>query len=166
MNQIPQPQTEKKVYSLDGAVGTELEKRGANMDAKVWCGLSGKFNQDILSEIHQDYIYSGAEIIIANTFSTSKLMLENLDMTDSEIEEINIKTIQVAKESAIKAGNKLVVVAGSLSTLIPFRHGQKVLQGSTPSDINEDRFNASIDQMIGFFEMQKVDVVMQVSFFY
>lgn len=93
------------------------------MDAKVWCGLSGKFNQDILSEIHQDYIYSGAEIIIANTFSTSKLMLENLDMTDSEIEEINIKTIQVAKESAIKAGNKLVVVAGSLSTLIPFRHG-------------------------------------------
>ncbi len=52
---------------LDGGVGTELQKRGIEMDGS-WCGTAS-LNTEILKQIHMDYINAGAEIITANTYS-------------------------------------------------------------------------------------------------
>ena len=65
---------------LDGGVGTELEKRGVEMDAS-WCG-SASMNTDVLKKIHLDYINSGAEVITANTYASSRLMLDAAGLGD------------------------------------------------------------------------------------
>lgn len=46
---------------LDGATGTELERRGARMHEAVWCAMATLSHGDPLREIHADYIFAGAE---------------------------------------------------------------------------------------------------------
>jgi S-methylmethionine-dependent homocysteine/selenocysteine methylase len=64
-----------KLTILDGGVGTELQKRGVAMAPGAWCGSVSLGNQALLEKIHLDYIHAGAEIITANTFASSRIML-------------------------------------------------------------------------------------------
>ena len=45
-----------KIVILDGANGSELEKRGAQMDKAGWCGPASITHPKILESIHKDYI--------------------------------------------------------------------------------------------------------------
>jgi S-methylmethionine-dependent homocysteine/selenocysteine methylase len=72
---------------LDGATGTELEKRGVVMDPAAWCGPATLGNDTILTGIHADYIAAGADVITANTYAASRLMLTGAGYGD-RVEEI------------------------------------------------------------------------------
>jgi homocysteine S-methyltransferase len=112
-----------RVALLDGATGTELERRGAEMDPHSWCGAASKDNAALLTEIHSDYIDAGARIITANTFASSRLMLSGAGLGD-RVAEIN--TIAVEAALAARDGQALVsevVVAGSLSHMVPVSEG-------------------------------------------
>ena len=50
---------------LDGAIGTELQKRGIVMDGS-WCGTAS-LQDNILKQIHIDYIHSGSQICLLYT---------------------------------------------------------------------------------------------------
>ncbi len=57
---------DSKPILMDGAMGTELMKRGIKLD-----GASCKINlthPEIVSQIHQDYIDAGSKILFTNTF--------------------------------------------------------------------------------------------------
>ena len=111
-----------KTAILDGGVGTELERRGVQMDAS-WCG-SASLNNKILTEIHLDYIKAGAEIITTNTYASSRLMLNAAGLGDS-FSEINTKAIQAAKDARITAGQNDILIAGSVSHRFPIADGDK-----------------------------------------
>ena len=49
---------------LDGAMGTELQKRGHRLDP----ALHNLSSPDSIIEIHRDYLKAGADILTANTF--------------------------------------------------------------------------------------------------
>ena len=48
-----------EVLLLDGAISTEIEKRGVPMDQLVWSGLGSKIGSETLLEVHKDYIRAG-----------------------------------------------------------------------------------------------------------
>ena len=56
---------DNKFVILDGANGSELEKRGAKMDRAGWCGPASLESPEILTQIHKDYIEAGADIILS-----------------------------------------------------------------------------------------------------
>lgn len=64
-----------KAVIIDGATGTELEKRGVPMDGQLWNALASATHPDVLSAVHADYLEAGARIIITNTFATARFML-------------------------------------------------------------------------------------------
>ena len=73
-------ETERRLHSggiviLDGGTGTELERRGVPMDAEAWGGPATLEHTGMFEAVHQDYIAAGAEIITANTYASSRLML-------------------------------------------------------------------------------------------
>ena len=41
---------------LDGATGSELERRGVPMDKNAWCSPSVTTHSEVLKSIHKDYI--------------------------------------------------------------------------------------------------------------
>ena len=104
----------KKTIILDGGMGAELEKNGAKMDEKMWCGKCSVDHPELVRKIHEDYINAGADVITTNTYSTTPISMRQYGYEDS-IEKFNKKSVQVAKE-AIKNSSKDVALAGSVST--------------------------------------------------
>jgi len=58
---------------LDGATGTELAARGVNTGTPLFsaAALLNQRGQEILLDLHRDYVRAGAQVITANTFRTN-----------------------------------------------------------------------------------------------
>ena len=138
---------EGDVVILDGPTGTELERRGAPMDPAAWCGPATLSNDRLLVDIHRDYIEAGAEVITANTFASSRLMLGAAGMADKS-EEIVSRAVAAARD-ARDAGRRDVVVAGSLSHMVPMAHGSDAVDPTQlPSEAQmSDAFHALAFQL-------------------
>jgi homocysteine S-methyltransferase len=107
-----------EVILLDGGTGSELEKRGAAMDPEAWCGPATLASATILEDIHRDYLAAGADIITANTYASSRLMLEPAGYGD-RVEEINRTAVNVARRARAASQRDDVLIAGSLSHMCP-----------------------------------------------
>lgn len=105
---------------LDGAMGTELQARGVPMDGLAWSGAAALTHPDTCRKIHADYIRAGADIIIANTFSSGRHMLEPAGYGD-QVAEINRQAVAMALQARDKAADHPVAVAGSLCEWVPAR---------------------------------------------
>ena len=110
---------EGDILVLDGATGTELEKRGAPMSAGAWCALATEYAPQTLLEIHEDYIRSGADIVTANTFSNARHMLEQEGAGD-RVGHLTRQAVEIAQRARDRAsGGRDVAVALSLSHQMP-----------------------------------------------
>jgi len=107
---------------LDGGTGTELERRGVPMNPKAWCGPASMEHRETLEQVHLDYIAVGAEVITANTFASSRLMLEPAGLGD-RVAELNQTAVEAALRARERSGNADIVVAGSLSHMAPLIPG-------------------------------------------
>lgn len=131
------------IIVLDGATGTELQRRGAPMDAAAWCGPTTLENDHILTAIHRDYIEAGSDVVTANTFAASKIMLKAAGLADRS-DEIITRAVEAALKARTLTGKADVVVAGSLSHMVPVAEGTaKVDPSKIPSEAEiSDAFHA------------------------
>ena len=129
---------------LDGATGTELQRRGAAMDAASWCAPATLVHDRLLQEIHADYIRAGARIVTANTFSASPMMLRPSGFAERSFEIIE-RAVGAARAARDRTpGGKDVVLAGSLSHMVPVAQGTAVVEPGkmpAPAEIS-DSFHA------------------------
>ncbi|NNC66124.1 MAG: homocysteine S-methyltransferase family protein, partial [Gammaproteobacteria bacterium] len=130
-----------EVVLLDGGTGSELERRGAAMDSEAWCGPATLRNVDILEGIHRDYIAAGADIITANTYASSRLMLEPAGYAD-RFEEINRTAVAAAHRARETSERDDVLVAGSLSHMCPMTAGshRPDLDREPPAEVMREAF--------------------------
>ena len=133
---IKQRLADGDIIVLDGATGTELERRGAPMDPAAWCGPATLENDHILTAIHSDYIRAGSDIITANTYAASRLMLKDAGLADRS-EEIIERAVEAALRARQETGAKEVVVAGSLSHMVPMSAGTAVIDPAKIPSTNE-----------------------------
>lgn len=110
------------VVILDGGTGTELERRGVPMDSEAWCGVAALENVEALEEIHRDYIAVGADVITANTYASSRLLLNEAGVAD-QFEVINRSAVGAAMRARTAAGQPDILVAGSISHRSPMEVG-------------------------------------------
>jgi S-methylmethionine-dependent homocysteine/selenocysteine methylase len=87
-----------EVVILDGAMGTELERRGVPMDDVAWDAAALATHPDLVREVHEDYIEAGAEVIITNTFATARHVLEPAGM-GGQFRALNMRAVTLAKEA-------------------------------------------------------------------
>jgi S-methylmethionine-dependent homocysteine/selenocysteine methylase len=97
---------------LDGAMGTELERRGVPMDAAAWCGLANLTSIDQVRAIHDENIAAGADVIITNTFMSGPGPMDRAGAGDRFAEGIR-EAARVAGEAAAGAGRP-IAIAGSV----------------------------------------------------
>lgn len=95
-----------KVLILDGATGTELQKRGMPAGAcpEKWCIK----NPDITTSIHSEYCQAGADIIYSCTFGANRIKLSQYGIKN--VIEINKTLVRLAK----KAAHPSALVAGDI----------------------------------------------------
>jgi homocysteine S-methyltransferase len=108
---------EGEVIIIDGATGTELEARGVPMNKVAWSGAAIFEHGAVLRQIHEDYIRAGADVIITNTFSTARHLLEPAGYGDKVV-EANRRAVEIAKEARDRAADRPVAIAGSISHFV------------------------------------------------
>jgi homocysteine S-methyltransferase len=84
---------------LDGATGTELARRGIDVDVPVWSAGALVTAPDLVREVHADYIAAGAELITANTFRTHARNLSRAGLA-SRAAELTSLAVSLAREAA------------------------------------------------------------------
>jgi homocysteine S-methyltransferase len=99
---------------IDGATGTEIERRGVPQLENAWNGGGALSRPDILRAVHEDYLRLGAEIIISNTFATHYYALQDAGEAE-RFEEYNRRGVELAIEARENAQKPNALVAGGIS---------------------------------------------------
>jgi S-methylmethionine-dependent homocysteine/selenocysteine methylase len=100
---------------LDAAMGTELQRRGADTRLPLWSARALVESPDLVSVIHREEVDAGAEVLTANTFRTHGRTLAKGSL-EKRSRELTALAVSLAREAADSAGRE-VFVAGSLSPL-------------------------------------------------
>jgi homocysteine S-methyltransferase len=116
MNDVQERLDAGEIVILDGAMGTELQRRGVPMDDVAWDAAALATHPDLVREVHEDYIKAGAEVIITNTFATARHVLEPAGM-GGQFRALNIRAVTLAKEAREEVADGPVFIAGSVSTM-------------------------------------------------
>lgn len=116
MRSIVERLRQKEIVILDGAMGTELFRRGANTQLPIWSAQGLIENPEMVREIHKDYIQAGAEIITTNTFRTTSRALGKKDLSE-HAKELTTLAVTVAKQARSESASKPVWIAGSVAPL-------------------------------------------------
>jgi 5-methyltetrahydrofolate--homocysteine methyltransferase len=87
---------QKRVLILDGAMGTELHKRGlpSGICPEAWCLA----NPAAVAEIHAAYREAGADIIYTSTFGANRLKMGQFGL--SNVRETNRSLAEIAVRAA------------------------------------------------------------------
>ena len=116
MSKLNQRLAKGEVIITDGAMGTELQRRGVPMDKVAWSAAAIASHPDTIRDIHEEYIKAGAEVTIANTFGAARHVLAQASL-GQRVSELNRRAIELAQEARDKvAGGRDVLIAGSISS--------------------------------------------------
>ena len=107
-----------QIVLIDGAMGTELQRRGVPMDKIAWSGAAVLTYPNIVRETHEDYIRAGAKVIITNTYGSTRQMLEPAGYGD-QVEAVFRGAVKLARQARENVAEQAVAVAGSISTEPP-----------------------------------------------
>lgn len=99
---------------IDGATGTEIERRGVPQLENAWNGGGALSHPDVLRAVHEDYIREGAEIVISNTFATHRHALRDAGV-EQHFERLNRRGVELAIEARERMQAPDVLVAGGIS---------------------------------------------------
>jgi len=86
----------KKIMILDGAMGTELQKRGlpSGVCPEAWCLA----HPEAVAEIHKSYREAGADIVYTATFGANRLKMGRYNLTN--VRQTNRSLAEIAVQAA------------------------------------------------------------------
>ena len=98
---------QKQIIILDGACGTELQKRGlpAGVCPEIWC----LENPDVLKEVHRSYQQAGAHIIYTCTFGANRFKLKQYGVK-KDVYTVNLELAGFARQAC----GKKTLIAGDI----------------------------------------------------
>jgi methionine synthase I (cobalamin-dependent) len=123
MNKTIQELLKNRPVILDGAWGTQMQAKGLPDGAcpDEW-NLS---SPEKVEEVASEYVEAGSQIIITNTFSASRICLEQSGLAE-KVREINMAGVQISKRAA---GAKAMVFASLGPT------GKSLFMGEVSSEL-------------------------------
>jgi methionine synthase I (cobalamin-dependent)/5,10-methylenetetrahydrofolate reductase len=99
-----------RVLVCDGAMGTMLYAKGVFIN-RCFDSLN-IMSADTVTEIHQDYVRAGADVLETNTFGANRIKLRSFGLGD-RVREINVEGARIAR----KATRDQAYVAGAIGPL-------------------------------------------------
>ncbi len=113
-----------RVLLLDGATGSELERRGVRAELPLWSSWALLEGQDALRQIHSDYLAAGVDALTAATFRTQARALAAAGLADRAAELTRL-AVGLAREAVVEA-QRPAFVLGSAAPLEDCYHPERV----------------------------------------
>lgn len=106
---------ENHVILLDGAMGTELNRRGIDTTLPLWSARALDLAPQVVLAIHREYFKAGSNVITANTFRTTRYTYQQAGINDTDAGRVAREATHQAVSLALKASDGKALVAGSLA---------------------------------------------------
>jgi len=84
---------------LDGALATELERRGADLNDPLWSGRILLQQPELIRQVHLDYFIAGADVAITSTYQVTFPGLRARGLDDAAIRKLLRRGLQLACEA-------------------------------------------------------------------
>jgi homocysteine S-methyltransferase len=107
-SQFDQIIKEQGIVILDGALATELEARGANLNHALWSAKLLAENPALIQKVHEHYLQVGANVISTASYQASFLGFEKQGYTKQEaihFLETSVELALNARENYLKQNN-------------------------------------------------------------
>ncbi|MEX2784850.1 homocysteine S-methyltransferase [Streptococcus sp. H49] len=92
---------------LDGALGTELEKRGFDVTGKLWSAKYLLENPKAIQDLHELYLRTGADILTTSSYQATLPGLQATGLSEKEALDIIALTVQLAKNARDRVWQEL-----------------------------------------------------------
>lgn len=89
---------------LDGAMGTELERRGCDVDDPLWSARVLRTDPDAVAAVHRDYAAAGADILTCASYQASLPGLRQAGLSLQESEDLLRLSWTLASSAAAPSG--------------------------------------------------------------
>ncbi len=114
LDRIQQPE----ILILDGAMGTELTRRGIELKLPLWSASAVRSYPETVRQIHLDYLTCGAEIITTTTFRTESYTFTKAGLNELAAKEACYQAVALAHDAIqIYHPSKPKYIAGSIAPL-------------------------------------------------
>ena len=103
---------------LDGAMGTELARRGIDTGLPLWSANALLSAPQSVYQIHRDYLLAGAQVITTDTFRTNTRTLLRAGLYPRMQELVHVAVAlarQAVNETTQETGRARATIAGSLA---------------------------------------------------
>jgi enediyne biosynthesis protein CalE2 len=104
---------------LDGALGTELERRGIETPLPLWSAGALLDAPDAVGAIHEEYVRAGADILSTNTFRATPRALAKVGKA-AQAERLVERAVALARDArarALREPGRTVLIAGVMAPL-------------------------------------------------
>jgi len=134
---------EKRVLILDGATGTELQRRGMPQGAcpEQWC----LENQGIIKSIHKDYMMAGSDVVYTCTFGANRVKLSQYGSFN--IQATNRKLAELARDAV----GENMLIAGDIGPTGRFVQPFGDLEFEEAVDIFKEQVKGLLEGSVDLF---------------
>lgn len=99
MNCIDEILEKQKILIVDGALGTELERKGYELKDSLWSAKFLMHNSRAICEVHRDYLNAGADCITTASYQASYEGFMKRGMNEEEAKTLLQSAITLAIET-------------------------------------------------------------------
>src|SRR5829696_8277789 len=84
---------------LDGALATELERRGANLNDALWSARLLLEDPDLIRQVHSDYLVAGADVITTASYQATFEGIARRALSHEQAADLMRLSVQLALEA-------------------------------------------------------------------
>lgn len=97
MNPIQEILAKQKVLIIDGAFGTELERKGYDINDSLWSAKFLMEKPEAIGEVHKDYLEAGSDCITTASYQATFEGFMKRGMSEQEAKELIQSSIKIAQ---------------------------------------------------------------------
>lgn len=149
MNPIEKILKTQKIVIIDGAMATELEGRGCDLNDDLWSARVLLEQPELIRAVHLDYFNAGADIAITASYQATVEGFAKRELSREQALDLIKKSVQLAQEARDEFWAKEENHVGRVRPLIAGSVGP---YGAYLADGSEYRgdYNLSEDELIAF----------------
>ena len=107
----------REILIMDGGMGSEILQRGCATTLPLWSAEALLHQPQLVQQIHEDYLHAGAEVLITDTFRTTRRAFAKVNMPSKATEMIHLACKLAQKAVERVRPNHEVYIAGSIAPL-------------------------------------------------
>ncbi|KAK4506394.1 hypothetical protein PRZ48_000124 [Zasmidium cellare] len=160
---------------IDGALATELELRGYDLNHPLWSGKILRDNPKSIEEVHLDYYLAGADVAITASYqAATRGLKDHFNIDDDGAKGLIKRSVQVAQDARGEAhrrgvdSTRTLLIAGSVGPYGAYLHDGSEYRGDYErtqdefKDFHRPRIQALVEAGVDLLALETIPTLGEI----